>query len=120
MSSKKLTDIDIVRVLNCCYDKDEIILSFYEDNKLKVDLTVQDIIDLINRLNAELDESREKNAGLALALLHEVVNQDEQLRNEITKVAKSEAYKEFSEACKACFPSLSKVFDIILKEMGCE
>ena len=31
---------------------------------------------------------------------------------------KSEAYKEFAEACKACFPSLSKVFDIILKEMG--
>lgn len=35
------------------------------------------------------------------------------------KEAKSEAYKEFAEACKACFPSLSKVFDIILKEMGC-
>lgn len=52
---------------------------------------------LINRLKAELDESREKNAGLALALLHEVVNEDEQLRNEITKVAKSEARKEFVE-----------------------
>lgn len=50
MSSKKLTDIDIIRVLNCCYDKDEIILSLYENNKTKIDLTIQDIIDFINRL----------------------------------------------------------------------
>lgn len=59
MSSKKLTDIDIIRVLNCCYDKDEIILSFYENNKLKVDLTVQDIIDFLNRHQAEIENLKD-------------------------------------------------------------
>ena len=53
-------------------------------------------LDLINRQQAEIAELKEKNSGLALGLLYEVVNEDEQLRNEITKVAKSEAYKEFA------------------------
>ena len=57
----------------------------------------KEALDLINRQQAEVAELKEKNAGLALALLCEVVNEDEQLRNEITKVAVSEAVKEFAE-----------------------
>lgn len=52
-----------------------------DEHEEKYIYMLRDTIDLINRLKAELDESREKNAGLALALLHEVVNEDEQLRN---------------------------------------
>lgn len=88
----------------------------------------ENALDLINRLKAELDESREKNAGLALALLHEVVNKDEQLRNEITKVAKSEARKEFAERLKGGFCSMCEydggdikdAIDNLLKEMECD
>lgn len=93
--------------------------------------TLKEALDLINHLKAEIEESREKNAGLALALLHEVVNEDEQLKNEIVKVAKSEARKEFvAKAEKRAVDAhaalgVEIVFTVddlydLLKEMGCE
>lgn len=93
MSSKKLTDIDIVRVLNCCYDKDEIILSFYENDKLKVDLTVQDIIDILNRLKSENErlESLCEKIGIANDAKFERIC----VLQEDLETAKSEARKEF-------------------------
>lgn len=128
MSSKKLTDIDIIRVLNCYYDKDEIILSFYENNKLKVDLTVQDIIDFLNRHQAEIERLKEENKILDLnrrmALLEK-----EPLYDKI-KTSKSEAYKEFvtkaeekATNLKGC-TGTEVVFTVddlydLLKEMGC-
>ena len=91
---------------------------------------MRDVLDLINRQQAEIAELKEKNSGLALGLLYEVVNEDEQLRNEITKVAVSEAYKECIEKVRElgkgvhpCSDEL-RIFDSdldnLLKEMGCE
>jgi hypothetical protein len=54
----------------------------------------------IEQLEAKVERLKENNAGLSLALLYDVVNEDEQLRNEITEVAVAEAIKEFAERFK--------------------
>lgn len=121
-----MTDSEIIKALECCINCDCKNCPCKVDESHCDEIPTEEILDLINRLKAELDESREKNAGLALALLHEVVNEDEQLRNEITKVAKSEARKEFverlkEEAVKTYYGELvftEDDIDNLLKEMG--
>ena len=90
-----LSDAEIIKDCKNCLHYD-ICLQWSTEPLNNADWCIHFIDEnIINRLKAEIEESREKNAGLALALLHEVVNEDERLKNEIVKVAKSEARKEF-------------------------
>ena len=122
-----LSDKEVVKAFECCYLYDVMFCDKCPNKDTCGEIDVaESTLDLINRQQAELDESREKNAGLALALLHEVVNKDEQLRNEITKVAKSEARKEFAERLKEkVYSKYDEVLyayeiDNLLKEMECD
>ena len=44
-----MTDNEIIKALEDCFDKNEIVVSIYEPNDTKTDVTIQDVLDLINR-----------------------------------------------------------------------
>lgn len=123
----RLSDKETIKAFECCYLYDVMFCDKCPNKDTCGEIDVaESTLDLINRQQAEIAELKEKNAGLALSLLYEVVNKDEQLRNEITKVAKSEARKEFAERLKErllkgsvgyCI-EIENDIDDVLKEMG--
>ena len=98
---KKLTDAEIVKVLECCRD---CCCKQCED-----EADFQEVIDLINRLQAENERLEHQLETLCLAL----------------KLAKAEAYKEFAERLKVylllhhgeIYGVLLESIDNILKEL---
>ncbi len=97
-----MTDNEIIKALECC--KDEGVCTgcpLFEQKTAKCITRLNFYaLDLINRQKAEIERLKEANAGLALGLLHDVVNDDPMLRKEITAVAKAEAIREFAERLK--------------------
>ncbi|MBR4973288.1 MAG: hypothetical protein IKY45_02355 [Clostridia bacterium] len=121
MANKKLTDNEIVKALECCARPlphcycDECPAGANGGCTLKT----EDVIDLINRLQA--DSKRLKKVQMQL---------DDAMK--MYHVIKAEAYKEFAEkvtneladwvGADNCisYPRIKRVINNLLKEMGCE
>ena len=54
-----MTDNEIITNLEDCFDKNEIVVSVYGPNDTKTDVTIQDVLDLINRQKAEIERLNE-------------------------------------------------------------
>ena len=139
MPDKKLTDNEIVKALECAIRNDcDCNCVFLLPNK------VQDVLDLINRLQAENERlkfvrtrdaqrykqkiSDQAHTNCILIDLHsEAIKEVKELEEKL-KTAKAEAYKEFAERLKAKFESCFRYdyvcvhgrIDNLLKEIGGE
>ena len=128
-----MIDNEIIKALECCLKgcnaegcDDCPLYEKVEDCEIEIPIIA---LDLINRQKAEIERLKEVNAGLALGLLYNVVNNDPVLRKEITAVAKSEAIREFAEKMKSTLSRLEAnlsnsaykyvplVIDNLVKEM---
>lgn len=123
MTDKKLTDKEIVKALECCSNRYDCYSCEYYNQYCKGDMnvTLKDALDLINRLQAKVDDlerndlprckdalRRANEIGVELqaenerlcAEVDELIISKDLLFDEaeaLIKKAKSEAYKEFAE-----------------------
>jgi FtsZ-binding cell division protein ZapB len=130
MTDKKLTDSEItIKALK------EILELMLCEGDLQRTSTISHAIDLINRLQADKEyykKNRDKYQDDVMFLskqCDELQAENERLEKAIKvleimadqhayalKKAKAEAYKEFADRCKECFPSIAGAFECFLKE----
>lgn len=119
MPDKKLTDLEIVKAL-------EDIIKHLDFTQIKSGENVlANALDLINRLQEENEKLTDKIESISLCYDEEIgqaKKEIERLNYEnlqmiaSIKHLKAEAYKEFAERCKECFPSIAGAFECFLKE----
>lgn len=108
MNDKKLTDAEVIKVLEDCFYKDHKFVTTYDGKTQTItEVTMQDIIDVFNRQKAEIERLKRHN-NILVNRVSRRNSEIERLKkfalirafDRFEKETKAEAYKEFAERLK--------------------